>query len=709
MNEDLFYLLVLRICLLLLLWKMMKVKVMELAHYVERLARNLIYMEGRRMEEGSKFSVFKAFPEDGYSLIVHKGSRITKEAQIRYKLVTTEGDTDTEFFHKLEHTNKGYSETGWLSMSQCDLQTFSCMFEKMVALMSHYHDCYMEGNPSSLLGIDTLMKEDYFMIPAIILLEQKRGTSTTCQYNRYILNSMTGYRSNKGKMMNDIMAYPVRSRVEAFVRSNLFQKDAGFSSHRSKAIIQKQTIEEIHHLKMRNSETMNANVEVDDCFTKKDENHQYNKDFMMLSGYELGIKMKSNPKYVTGILKVATANLHDAMMMTSSLKECKIRTKTLFNSSKKVNTTSHETLKDLIDEHGTPSMLGIISREVFIDAVFSMFPKPQIGGPREILIQSYKLRVHMKFFESICEEFCKMLDKEMLTGSREKEMRQSTTSTEFKRKLINDKIKRNMYGLTPTIVADASRWSPSFTMPMFCHFVIALGLPEEITDHALAVIKSFSAKMMHLPEALCEKWKNKPIAQKEEDEELEWLRTNTDPFTRVHRVTSGMGQGMFHRFSSLIHVAKDDISDQFINDYLRSNGVSFESRTMVSSDDMMKQMLITSTSMKSLLKSIDSLLIIYEVTNRLSNIHINWKKTALSFIIDEFNSYFTVGNRACLAVIKDVFTAMEPVDLTEPLHAVSEVLQNISRALRNGAYLPTVEVMTVSRRRTRTISTTRTL
>lgn len=77
--------------------------------------------------------------------------------------------------------------------------------------------------------------------------------------------------------------------------------------------------------------------------------------------------------------------------------------------------------------------------------------------------------------------------------------------------------------------------------------------------------------------------------------------------------------------------------------------------------------------------TIKPIISMYEITNMLCNIHINWKKSVVSFILDEFNSYFTVGKRGALAVIKDVFTAMEPVDLTEPDKAVKTVVSNIAR------------------------------
>jgi len=62
-------------------------------------------------------------------------------------------------------------------------------------------------------------------------------------------------------------------------------------------------------------------------------------------------------------------------------------------------------------------------------------------------------------------------------------------------------------------------------------------------------------------------------------------------------------------------------------------------------------------------------------------------------IINEFNSYFTTGKRGLMAVIKDVFTATEIVDMTSPSQAVIDTISNMSRAFRNGMMLTSLSVM----------------
>jgi hypothetical protein len=228
---------------------------------------------------------------------------------------------------------------------------------------------------------------------------------------------------------------------------------------------------------------------------------------------------------------------------------------------------------------------------------------------------------------------------------------------------------------------------------MFLHFLIAMELPKELEEHFILVLKSFSSKLTMLPKALKKKWEKKPGEEVEANDLMEWVRNITQDDEFCLRVFSGMGQGMLHRMSSLIHCVKDDVMEDMIKYLLVSVDPTYDAVTMISSDDLMKQMMITSKSVKDTFVMNHMVMCLYECTNMLSNIHTNWKKTALSFLIEEFNSYFTTGKRATMAVIKDVFTAMSIVDFTEPSKAVSMVVSNISRAFHNGLFIGTSRVM----------------
>jgi hypothetical protein len=731
--------------------EMSKLKIFEIAYKAQKLAWNIAYMEGRRVIFGSSKTVSKTFSEDRYCLAIRRGSRLTVESQILYKVFTINSNSDCKFFHEFEEDDSGFCQTNWLAMSSSDLKTMLSIFDKCVAIASLYLDAIEESRKSKAFKELDVLKSEMVIMPLLITMEMKRGTSTTCQYNRYILNSMLGFVSDKEKAFKDIMADPIRSQLEAYIRisqikwalrlesrsksiwmngllekmstasdydklyapaiyggeedmefvvhmndiyhGNLFEKESGFSSHRSKAIVEKTMEAEKEFLENRNMDNMNANLTMEDTFHLEDRKHHYSKEFMMLMGKKAAKKLKEHPDFQKTILKGLTETCHGAMMMTYSLKEARVVTETLEWSEEQKTTLSFLTIDEIIDEFGTASLYTIVSKMNIIEAIFSMFPKAQIGGPREILIQSYRLRLHVKFLENMFEGFCKLHEKEMLTKGAMKEKIQSNTASMFKKDAANHIVRNKRFALLSTLVADASRWAPSFVMHMFLHFLIAMELPRELEDHFILVLKSFSSKLTMLPKALKRKWEKKPEEEVEANDLMEWVRDITKDSEFCLRVFSGMGQGMLHRMSSLIHCMKDDVMEDMIRYLLVAVDPTYDAVTMISSDDLMKQMMMTSKNVKDAFVMNHMVMCLYECTNMLSNIHTNWKKTSLSFLIEEFNSYFTTGKRATMAVIKDVFTAMSIVDFTEPSKAVSMVVSNISRAFYNGLFIETSKVM----------------
>jgi hypothetical protein len=731
-------------------------KAAEVAYKTSKLAKNLSYLEGRRIEAKTSYTAFKTFPEDGYSLAVHAGSRLTSQSQINYMVSTLADLGEDDIFHGFSTNCEDKSDTKWLTISSSDLKTMATMFEKAYSIACLYKDCYEEGTKMPELDAKTFFKKELVICPLIALMEMKRGTSTTAQYNRYIFTSMTAYFSHKAKCVEEISKDPVRSRVEAFIRikqlrwaqklddvaratimetmkkasstssdydtlmvpsifsngeavefstvmndiyiGNLYQKDAGFVSHRVKAITEKMFKWEQKYLRSRCLETMNANMTVEDTFKDEDAPHRYSKDFVMLMGKEMGEKLKKNPKYELEVTKRLTDSITKAMMMTSSLESARVKTFTLNVTDKQVTSLSFLLLEDLASSFGTAVMASMVSRISLIEAVFSMFPKAQIGGPREILIQSFHMRFQVKFLENLFEGLCSLHEKEMITGGDRKEDIQSSTSMRFKKELIEARTKEKMPSVIFSLNADASKWSPSFVMSNFIYFLLGLGLPKEIEDFCISVLKSFSSKTVMLPEVLRDKWDNKPEDEEEVEQVMKDLREAGKHNAYTIKVMSGMGQGMLHKFSSLYHCAKDDVTDKILEKWTGTTNMRMSTVTLISSDDLMKQILLTNRNIPEMIKMMRVILVVYESTNMLANIHTNWKKTFLSTLLAEFNSYFSRGARASMAVIKDVFTATDTPDLTEPLHAVHSVISNISRAFRNGLYINTcVEIASVMR------------
>jgi hypothetical protein len=730
------------------------IKFMEHMWIHTTLCRNLSYLEGRRKVRGKetkKNSVFKSFKE-GYSLLINGGSRMTKEKQIRFKVFTKMKCQTGIRNHEMKKDDEedDFSESGWLTMSSTELKQGVMMFEKAVSIAKLYSDVEKESSGVSDMVLSERMKSPEYLAPLFILFEHRRPTSTTTQLNRYILHSMTGVFSDKSGMLNSIFSSPTRTYMDSYVKQkqvswmmelsdvvpelwiqsiqdstsltmdydrfmvpslfnssficefswvmndiylcNLLQKESGFTSHRVKAIMEKTAKEERHFLSVRDSEEVVGNVNLDEFLSSPDKHHVFCKKFMMLMGRRLSRKLKTSNGMMRGILWACVSDVMDSMMMTSSLESGPRISPSLDFSGYVKKDFSFQTIERKVSEMGTHTLLTLATSNDMLEAVFSLFPKSQIGGPREILIQSVMMRFSVKFLEKVSKELCKLHEKEMLTHSNRKESVQSDTYQAYKEEMIRQKMDDNN-AMIYSLNADASRWSPAFTMQGFCYFLRSLDIPIPVKELMTTVIRSFSSKFQFLPDALMKKWDKKPDEELEQMDDVEWVRNMSEDHNWCLRVFSGMGQGMLHYFSSLLHCAKDDIMDEIMTDLTRGSRTTFSSVSMMSSDDLFKIFLVKSTDIKSNMSFIMNMIYVYDVTNKLANIHTNWKKTAVQMLISEFNSYFSTGKRACKAVIKDVFTATEVVDMSEPADAVRATLGNMRRAMENGLCFPSLEVL----------------
>lgn len=729
-----------------------RLKIMEVAWMVSMLCKNLCYLEGRRMIEKGKYVCCKYFEDLGYSLLIAPGSRLTTEKQINYMIRSRVSNMDIAGTHGLVWDEKDlcYS-TGWLSISSSDLKTGSMMFEKMMSLGSYLMDNWEESEKVSIEGMEGNLKSSIFVLPMMVLLEARRPTSTTLQYNRYILHSSTALISDKFKMLEDIMADPVRNRMEAYIRvkqfkwalelcrvskdimkeaflnhqsldsdydlvrlptffnpstkmefcwvindiylCNLLNKEMGFKGHRVKSIMEKTAKEEVNFLKVRGDTRSMGELKAEEAFESNNTNHLYNADFVSTMGKLLSEKLLSTGMMSASILSSMCDNILSAMMTTTSLKSGPI---TL--SDKEFQTTvkvekdmSFSTIYEKVKEIKTSVLVGMVERLDGITAIFSMFPKAQIGGPREILIQWVTLRVAVKLFETISKNLCQLHEKEMLTKGEKKESIQSDSYFNMKERMMSDR-RNGEASFVFALNADASRWAPAFTMDVFCNFLKSIPMEENVKEFMVTLIRSFSCKYQFLPEELAKKWKRAPNSRVEQNNDLEYLRRNLLVNDDCCRIFSGMGQGMLHYFSSLLHCAKDDMHEEIFKRAHGDTMLDYRTVTMISSDDLYKIVYMKPKKPEMISTLVTNFLLCYNCTNRMSDIHMNLKKSALQLLIFEFNSYFTTGKRGIKAVVKDIFTMMEVPDLTSPEQAVREMFSNLQRSFSNGMYMPTMEM-----------------
>jgi len=740
MNEDFYH-------------DLVRSKLWYLIYSISDLMENLCYMERRRyiFNESKGQSVAKNF--GNYILLMDKGSKLTAEKQVRYKILINKDKmrvSDSLYFHNFHKFDNEYMQTKWLTISITDIRHFSKMREVCMGLASDYYDKLKEKNKSEKIKHNILDRS--FVFTMMILLEHKRGTSTSLQLNRYLLHSSCSYATDRMKLLDDINSNPIRSRLESYVRvsqmnwylnmldkydklnyervsnmmstdtdhdrmyfpsffdlnleqefsmmmnemylCNLFDKESGFQDHRIKQIVAKMTEAEIHFQKIKKEKESMGNIDdLEKFWNSKDELHKFDSKFVVSATKRFFDNKMNKMSMLDAYMTACTETVDSAMMMTSSLTGGNYHSEVLRFKDKVIKTKSFLSLFEELEKLPTHLLIGMTNVSDVVEAIFTIFPKAQIGGPREILIQSVMLRIMVKFLETISKKMCEKHSKEMLTKDKQKSQLQSSMMSKHKELMMMLK-KKGKCSLYASFNSDATKWAPGFMMEHFMHFIYNWDIDEELKDFLCVVTSSFSHKVILTPDSLMRKWERKSNDEKEYVTSIQKFREMSMESSGSPILESGMGQGMLHFLSSFYHVVMDDMVDEMIQELLMDLfSVRMSQTSMISSDDKTKMFIMmfdkpeyAEEAMVTYLFSLDS---IY----RLANIHTNWKKSGLQFVLTEFNSLFSIGKRMCWATIKDIYTSNSIPDLTAPEEAVKFMLSSIRRCFEHGVYLTTIKCL----------------
>jgi hypothetical protein len=705
--------------------------------------------------KNNRVSVYKRF--NNYSLLINAGSRMTSQKSIRFKVMVDVKPMVPEYFcHKYMYDEmwECYT-TKWLSLSMSDFDHFEKIFRTGVCIGSLYCDSHLENKDFKNINRDIFSKE-IFIMPLIYLMEHKRDTSTTSQLNRYLLHTGTAFASDKEGLAESIMKKPVRSVVSMYTRmrqldwfkallkdtnkilsnnmdnflststsydkfnspsifstfgdndeefctlindiynTNLFNPKSGFKAHRTKPIWEKIAVLEE---KFRDKVNMNdyrifgITNSMEEFLEGKDDKHIFDMEVVYTAAVRVRNKLNNTKSFHKAILKSVTALVDDAMKMTRLLDEVGFETVTLSGETSATrNEWCLKALALLVRNYGTNYLVGMINRMSVVESILNTFAKDQLGDVREILVQNKYLRCLMKFLENMTKEICKIHEKEMLTGDKVKKILQSKTLSKYRSSMTIMESKM-VNSLMLSLNSDATKWSPGFVVWHFIVFILGLDLPKKITSTFISALKAFGDKALLISPSLINKWKRFEGKEDLEKDVLEWVRSQVDLEFGILNVKSGTGQGMWHFFSSLYHSACDDLADDILGEVLKPLKAKCFITTMLSSDDKTKIYKVDLAHVNNMGTVVLQMMEVVNLVGRLMNIHINWKKTAMHNFITEFNSFFSIGKRVVMPVIKDVYTGLSCVDLTYPEIAVKSVIDQISRAFKNGVYLTTCQLM----------------
>lgn len=732
-------------------------------YFISDMFENLAYLEGRRFvnkEEGiskkmrKSMSVTKHFGR--YALVMKAGSRLTKEKQIRFKIIFSGSDKYLNCPSMFKRVfpfkeSKKLFESKWLTASSTDFRHYMKLREVVTALFSSFLDKKREMQTGS--NRMPMVLDKSFATVVLVLLEHSRGTSTTNQLWRYLLHSATSFVTNRASLAEDINSDPIRSRLEAYIRikqkewywaelqdskkhwfnrirkvaskspdydrfymrspfdldtkmefsllmdyiyiTNLFDKEKGFNDHRVKAIMSKMSLAEMKFNSNKDRDWSKGEVkDLNDFWKAKDNLHMFDLKWVISMTKYYFTNKCSLLKFNLALDKALSETIESAMMMTSSLTGGPVMSKTLKYSTHVEKTKTFLSLFDMINTLDSHTLFEMNSKLEEMDAIFALFPKQQIGGPREILIQSVTLRVCVKFLETVCRELCSIHEKEMITKDKQKAEIQSSCMSSLREEMMIN-LGQNRSSLTFSFNSDASKWSPGFVMEHFLGFIYNWPLPVDLKNYLCSIVSSFSSKIMLTPDNLREKWKNKPTDQKENLEELQWFREQDSKNGGFVEIKSGMGQGMFHFLSSIYHCVTDDCVEMIMRKvFVKKMAIRLTSRALISSDDKTRfSLMVFMRGPHDAEKGMRFYMSMMDCLYRLSNIHTNWKKSGLNFTMAEFNSLFSVGKRMTWATVKDIYNSNNIPDLSIPEDAVQEMLSNVRRCLEHGMHMTTIQVI----------------
>jgi hypothetical protein len=196
----------------------------------EVISRELMLLSERRFVSSTNAKFFAHKSYKNFSLVVHKGPKLTEGKQLRFK-IHIRSDTGVDMvnwmgvFHSFKKSSElsfdNHYETSWLTLSMHDLEHFCTIASRTRVLMKEMifkvkEDSRTRQSVESKM-VDSKRVPEFFLHPVLVMMEHKRNTSTSSQSARYLVHSMTSLMSDKMGIFSEILSVPVRSIVQSVV------------------------------------------------------------------------------------------------------------------------------------------------------------------------------------------------------------------------------------------------------------------------------------------------------------------------------------------------------------------------------------------------------------------------------------------------------------------------------------------------------------
>lgn len=729
---------------------------------MEVFARETMLLSHRRFHKSGnkgKHSAFKKY--DHFSLIVKNGPRMKRDAQLVMKvLVKTQNLKNFEAisrpFQRINTIDRFADEysTDWFSIQMADLEHFCTIASRSLVVLSDMWAKMRESEPSAALSQNAGALKELFLVPILIMMEHKRGTSTAAQNTRYLVHSASALASDRMGLVSTLSDLPIRSEMQAYVvkrqlewflistegpesvlsepemttdkdasndqlimRSifdhsmrvsfgvtmgemyygNLFNPKSGFTGMRARAVLAKMfDCTKMYKENLRRDKLWRTTKKIID-------------DKTMFHSFDVGFVKRAMKMWMDGpnikkqIQEAELVCLTIGIDTILKLTRTTVAGPTEFTDFLDYSTTVKKDLVfkgllDLLLKQSDTILMDMASNDEYVAAIFSMFAKDQLGAPREILIQSIRTRVHTAMFNAFFAHLCKMHPDEMITKESKKREIQSRTMLNYRERAQRANESGEKIAGAFSINADSSKWAPSQVMETYMVMISEMDMNEDLKNYFTVILNAYSNKLIFVERTMREKLDKASEERIDSDKVLkETQEFLVDKFVMLFH--DGMGQGNFQLPSSFYHVIINDYSLKLIKDIFQDESIHFESRSLISSDDTTIMILIIfkvdSSHDSALLRmrfTLYRMLDMFTAFRKLANVHINWKKTALQRHITEFNSVFNVSKRTYVASVKDCYNSVAVVDMTRPEDAVREALSNVKRLMEAGCYLETINL-----------------
>jgi len=711
--------------------------------FIQELARDMCISNLKHRKNEYHFSFLKNYT---IGVINFPSKKLSSHSIHYYCLVSLDYSTTNLLSGQWSEIYEGVYVSKIFSMQSYQLEYWlRCVDSSIMAYLSYVESSKIsEKGIGNTIELD-LRNSNFFNILCTMAIDMRRSTSTRHQNLRYLYMNLLSVMNKKPyAILCERYKDPIRSKFDRFLIQNILENLKNFkipknlfsihptdtSLHADTFILHNDDEPRISRLISRGPSMTFRQVLCEMYFHmifNKNQTEKLNSDINIMKkmykeellARKVNIKDLLEPAETSQYSSVAVnialkllckseyskSNFHeirDLILYSRHLKKPIMDLMTLkashsgirrskFNDDYKLSNKRSkcvETISKLLDETFDYSDEDITFLR-FVDKIqpqesteIQLFPKLQIGGPREILILDAKSRVLINYVESISRSICERLVMEKLTSGSDKA--ESMNNCFFK----GYSQSKGSSLINVNINADMSTWCQRFNLNMFKLFFKPF-LTEAESNFVDKIIEQHINKIVEVPKELLRLFSS-DYEEGKSDIMLDQMRSELiETDSQFLRIQSGMGQGIFHYTSSLCHCLEIVLEEEVFSrsrSLISKNEKEFNIFNFVSSDD--KQTFIFSQYDSKETSSLTKLYIsCSKESQNCFSIKQNWFKTSITSGLREFNSLFSIGSYNYPALMKFSLQSVGVPTTDSPLEMCQDLFNRTRQMVENGGSL----------------------